>query len=152
TLRILIASQRQLEGQHQCRFAIDTLPAVVDLHRRYARHLAFPGKAALFLRRLAVKYQQADISRSAVLQEFHLQSGLSLSFLDTGSKLERQQIIEPLQSRIIGQRAALEAATDVIGIAKARLNDPDRPLGTLLFLGPTGVGKTQCAKAIATFL
>ncbi|HYV38495.1 MAG TPA: AAA family ATPase [Gemmataceae bacterium] len=152
TLRILVASQRQLEGQHQCRFAVDTLPAVIDVQRRYARHAAFPGKAAHFLRRLAVKHQQADISRSAVLQEFQLQSGLSLSFLDTRDKLERQQILGPLQDRIIGQRAALEAAADVISIAKARLNDPDRPLGTLLFLGPTGVGKTQCAKAIAAFL
>jgi ATP-dependent Clp protease ATP-binding subunit ClpA len=124
----------------------------MDLQRRYAKHVAFPGKAALFMRRLAVKYQQAEISRSAVLREFHLQSGLSLSFLDTRSKLERQDIIGPLQSQIIGQQAALDAATDVISIAKARLNDPDRPLGTLLFLGPTGVGKTQCAKAIAAFL
>jgi ATP-dependent Clp protease ATP-binding subunit ClpA len=152
TLRILIAAQRQLEGQHQCQFAVDTLPAVMDLQRRYARHLAFPGKAALFLRRLAVKHPKAPISRQDVLREFHLQSGLSVSFLDTKDKLERQHIMAALVRRIVGQRPALEAATDVISIAKARLNDPDRPLGTLLFLGPTGVGKTECAKAMAEFL
>src|SRR5262249_45599468 len=46
----------------------------------------------------------------------------------------------------------LEAADDVIAVAKARLNDPDRPLASFLFLGPTGVGKTQCAKSLAAYL
>src|SRR5262249_45537500 len=41
---------------------------------------------------------------------------------------------------------------DVLAIAKARLNDPDRPLASFLFLGPTGVGKTQCARAVARYL
>ncbi len=152
TLQILIATQRKLEGEHQCQFAIDCLPAAIDLQRRYARHAAFPGKAATFLRRLAVKRQKTEIPRREILNEFHLQSGLSLSFLDSHRKLEREQIIEAMQRRVIGQRAAVEVAADVISIAKARLNDPERPLGTLLFLGPTGVGKTECAKAIAHYL
>ena len=52
----------------------------------------------------------------------------------------------------IGQQAAVEAMADVVSIAKARLNDRQRPLGTLFFLGPTGVGKTECAKALAHYL
>lgn len=152
TLRILIATQRNLEERERCRFALDILPVVIDLERRYARRQAFPGKACVFLRRLAVKHHDKDITRKEVLSEFHLQSGLATSFLDGQTRLPRQEIVGPLAQRIIGQRAALEAAADVIAIAKARLNDPDRPLGTFLFLGPTGVGKTQCAKAIAAYL
>src|SRR5262249_40923978 len=64
----------------------------------------------------------------------------------------REEILEALGKEIIGQPDALGAAADVITVAKARLNDPDRPLGVFLFLGPTGVGKTQCAKAIAAYL
>ncbi|HZZ77750.1 MAG TPA: AAA family ATPase [Gemmataceae bacterium] len=152
TLRILIETQRTLEGRERCKFAIDVLPTVIDLQRRYARTLAFPGKACQFMGRVAVKHHDKDITRKMVLHEFHLQSGLSLTFLDGQARLERDKIVEPLAERIIGQHAALDAAADVIAIAKARLNDPERPLGTFLFLGPTGVGKTQCAKAIATFL
>jgi ATP-dependent Clp protease ATP-binding subunit ClpC len=152
TLRILVTAQRDLEGREKCRFGVDILPTVLDLQRRYARRLAFPGKACQFLRRLAVKHHDKDVTRKDVLTEFHLQSGLSLSFLDGQTRLAREQIVEALAERIIGQRAALDAAADVIAIAKARLNDPERPLGTLLFLGPTGVGKTQCAKAIAGYL
>jgi ATP-dependent Clp protease ATP-binding subunit ClpC len=152
TLRILIATQRNLEGRERCRFAVDILPAVIDLQRRYARRLAFPGKACQFLRRIAVKHHDKDVSRQNVLHEFHAQSGLALSFLDGQTRLAREKTVEALSQRIIGQPAALAAAADVIAIAKARLNDPERPLGTLLFLGPTGVGKTQCAKAIAAYL
>jgi DNA polymerase III delta prime subunit len=53
---------------------------------------------------------------------------------------------------VVGQAEAVEALADVVSIAKARLNDPDRPLAAFLFLGPTGVGKTECAKAIARTL
>ena len=151
-LRILIAVQRALEGQHHCRFAVDVLPAVLDLQRRYVRHLSFPGKAALFLRRLAVKYRQGEVSREAALAEFHAQSGLSLSFLDTRTKLDPDEVRRALEGQVIGQPEALAAAVEVVGIAKARLNDPERPLASFLFLGPTGVGKTQCAKALAAYL
>jgi MoxR-like ATPase len=128
------------------------LPAVLDLQRRHARGLAFPGKAALFLRRLAVKRRGADVSRTEVLEEFHAQSGLAVSFLDGRARLERAEVVEALSRQVVGQEAARRAAADVIAVARARLNDPERPLGSLLFLGPTGVGKTQCARALAAFL
>ena len=54
-LGILIQAIRYLEGQRGCRFHVDALPAVIDLQRRYAQHLAFPGKAASFLEQLSVK-------------------------------------------------------------------------------------------------
>jgi ATP-dependent Clp protease ATP-binding subunit ClpC len=152
TLHILVGVCRQLEGQHRVRFRIDVLPTVLDLQRRYVRHLSFPGKAAVFLRRLAVKHRGEDVSRGTALMEFHEQSGLTLTMLDGNRKLERAAVLSSLRQDVVGQRPALEAAADVIGVAKARLNDPGRPLGSLLFLGPTGVGKTQCAKAIARYL
>jgi ATP-dependent Clp protease ATP-binding subunit ClpA len=151
-LRVLISVQRQLEARHRCRFGLEVLPAVLDLQRRYVRGVSFPGKAALFLRRLAVKGRLAGVSRANVLDEFHAQSGLALTFLDSRARLERRQVIEALGRTVIGQDAALEAAADVIAVAKARLNDPDRPLASFLFLGPTGVGKTQCAKSLAGYL
>jgi ATP-dependent Clp protease ATP-binding subunit ClpA len=151
-LRIVISAVRQLEGQHRCQFAIDVLPAVLDLQRRYVRHLSFPGKAALFLRRLAVKYRRAEVTRESALGEFHAQSGLELGFLDGRAKLERREVTDALGGEVIGQPEALGVCADIIAIAKARLNDPDRPLASLLFLGPTGVGKTQCAKALARYL
>jgi ATP-dependent Clp protease ATP-binding subunit ClpA len=150
--RILIAVMRQLEGKHRCRFNLEVLPAALDLLRRYLRGVAFPGKAAAFLGRLAVKCRGQEVSRDQVLEEFHAQSGLAVTFLDGRSKLDRQLVEDELARGVIGQPAALRAAADVLSIAKARLNDPDRPLASFLLLGPTGVGKTQTAKALAAYL
>ena len=54
--------------------------------------------------------------------------------------------------RLIGQRAAVTAVSDAVRRARAGISDPDRPTGSFLFLGPTGVGKTELAKALADFL
>ena len=68
---------------------------------------------------------------------------------------EREKLIrmeEELGKRVIGQREAVEAVSNAVRRARAGLNDPNRPLGSFLFLGPTGVGKTELTKALAAFL
>ncbi|CAL9503758.1 Chaperone protein ClpB [Nocardiopsis dassonvillei] len=66
------------------------------------------------------------------------------------SKLLRME--EELGRRLIGQRSAVVAVADAVRRARAGISDPDRPTGSFLFLGPTGVGKTELAKALAEFL
>jgi ATP-dependent Clp protease ATP-binding subunit ClpB len=66
------------------------------------------------------------------------------------SKLLRME--EELGRRLIGQEAAVAAVSDAVRRARAGVSDPDRPTGSFLFLGPTGVGKTELAKALADFL
>ena len=151
-LRILLHVQRELEARHQCRFAPDVLPTVLDLMQRYQRHVAMPGKVAGFMNQLAVKHRNASLGRFDALDEFESRSGMRVLFLDSDARLERDWVRWGMRQRIVGQDAAVEALTDVVTIAKARLNDPERPLGSLLFLGPTGVGKTECAKALAGYL
>jgi ATP-dependent Clp protease ATP-binding subunit ClpA len=152
TLKILLSAMRQLEHQHNCKFEFEALPTAIDLQRRYVRDASFPGKAAIFLRRLAVKRRDTIVKRENVLEEFRATSGMSVSFLDDRAKLERKTVIESISKNLIGQTESVEAAADVITIAKARLNDPTRPIASFLFLGPTGTGKTECAKQIAAYL
>ncbi|MCB9025163.1 MAG: ATP-dependent chaperone ClpB [Bdellovibrionaceae bacterium] len=57
-----------------------------------------------------------------------------------------------LQKRVVGQDAALEAVSDAIRRARAEISDPNKPIGSFIFLGPTGVGKTETVKALAEFL
>jgi ATP-dependent Clp protease ATP-binding subunit ClpB len=59
---------------------------------------------------------------------------------------------EVIGSRLIGQKTAVAAVSDAVRRARAGISDPDRPTGSFLFLGPTGVGKTELAKALADFL
>jgi ATP-dependent Clp protease ATP-binding subunit ClpB len=66
------------------------------------------------------------------------------------AKLLRMEDI--LGTRLVGQRAAVSAVSDAVRRSRAGISDPDRPTGSFLFLGPTGVGKTELAKALADFL
>ncbi len=152
TLKIALSVRREAEHKHNCRFDLDVLPTALDLQRRYNREASFPGKAASFLKQIANKFQDKEISRDDVLREFEAKSGLKVAFLDDREKLEKPEIIEKISENLIGQKTAIEAAADVISIAKARLNDTGRPLASFLFLGATGVGKTEAAKQIAAYL
>ncbi|WP_297803255.1 ATP-dependent chaperone ClpB [uncultured Brevundimonas sp.] len=68
---------------------------------------------------------------------------------------EREKLLsmeDALRARVVGQDDALEAVSDAVRRARAGLNDPNKPIGSFLFLGPTGVGKTELTKALAEFL
>jgi ATP-dependent Clp protease ATP-binding subunit ClpB len=68
---------------------------------------------------------------------------------------ERQKLVkmeERLAHRVIGQKAAIKAVSDAVRRARSGLGDPNRPIGSFIFLGPTGVGKTETARALAEFL
>src|SRR5664279_4361828 len=57
-----------------------------------------------------------------------------------------------LHERVVGQQDAVEAVANALRRARAGLSDPERPIGSFIFLGPTGVGKTELAKALAEFM
>ena len=149
TRRVMIQVLRNLEAEHRLKFDLNALPAMLQLQQGYIRDAAFPGKSAAFARQLATKKPAGKIARREVYDEFHRKTGLALSILDEQIQLNRSDVLKNLQLRMVGQEAAVNAAADVVTIAKARLADRAHPLAVLLFLGPTGVGKTQCAKVLA---
>lgn len=148
----LLGHRRMLEQQRNCHFQPEVLPAVVDLTRRYVSDAAFPGKAAMLLQTLATKHKESDITREDALSEFSERSGLNVRFLDERVELNHDEVVEALSREVVGQKAAVAACADAVTIAKARLNDSVKPIASFLFLGPTGVGKTQCAKSLANYL
>jgi len=79
-------------------------------------------------------------------------TGIPVSKLVEGEQQKLMHMEERLQQRVVGQDEAVEAISNAIRRARSGLSDPKRPLGSFLFLGPTGVGKTELAKAVAEFL
>lgn len=79
-------------------------------------------------------------------------TGIPVSKMLTGEKQKYLQLEEVLHKRVIGQDIAVRAVSDAIRRNRAGLSDPNRPLGSFLFIGPTGVGKTELAKTLADFL
>ncbi len=79
-------------------------------------------------------------------------TGIPVSKMLEGEKDKLMRMEEALHARVIGQNEAVEAVSNAVRRSRAGLSDPNRPNGSFLFLGPTGVGKTELCKALASFL
>jgi len=79
-------------------------------------------------------------------------TGVPVSRLQEGEKSKLVHMEERLGARVIGQRQAIDAVSNAVRRARAGLQDENRPIGSFLFLGPTGVGKTELSRALAEFL
>ena len=79
-------------------------------------------------------------------------TGIPVDRMLEGERAKLIRMEEELRKRVVGQEAALRAVSDAVRRARAGLQDPNRPIGSFLFLGPTGVGKTETCKALAEFL
>jgi len=104
------------------------------------------------IKELGKLIERNEIKKSDVLEVFEDITGIPANDLD---KTENEKILEldqVLKERVKGQDQALEAVATVIKVNKAGLGDPNRPIGSFMFLGPTGVGKTETVKALAEAL
>ena len=79
-------------------------------------------------------------------------TGIPMERMLEGERSKLLRMEDELRKRVVGQQEALEAVSKAVRRARAGLQDPNRPMGSFLFLGPTGVGKTELTKAIAHFL
>ncbi|MBW3637326.1 MAG: AAA family ATPase, partial [Armatimonadetes bacterium] len=79
-------------------------------------------------------------------------TGIPVARLVEGEMQKLLKMEDNLRGRVVGQDEALEAVADAVRRSRAGLSDPNRPLGSFIFLGPTGVGKTELARALAEFL
>ncbi len=79
-------------------------------------------------------------------------TGIPVDRMLTGERDKLLRMEDELGKRVVGQREAVRAVSEAVRRARAGLQDPNRPIGSFLFLGPTGVGKTELSKALASFL
>ncbi|GAA4885739.1 ATP-dependent chaperone ClpB [Ferrimonas pelagia] len=112
--------------------------------------------------------KQLDLAAQAEMQEMHLlknkvtdveiadvlakATGIPVAKMLEGEREKLLQMEDHLHQRVVGQGEAVEAVANAIRRSRAGLGDPDRPIGSFMFLGPTGVGKTELSKALAHFM
>lgn len=99
-----------------------------------------------------VRLLREEVSEDDIARVVSSWTGIPVSKMLSSESQKYVDLEGKLRLRVIGQEAALQAVADAIRRNRAGLSDPHRPLGSFLFLGPTGVGKTELAKALAEFL
>lgn len=130
--------------------------ATLELARRYGPPEALLGTAARFLRRLAgearAREEAGPLGRIQVIQRFCAESGMPEILVRDDLTLDPGVLRGFFATRVIGQDDAVGRLVDLVAVIKGGMSDLGRPLGSFLFVGPTGVGKTESAKALAHWL
>jgi len=95
---------------------------------------------------------QEEVTEEDIAKVVASWTGIPVSRLQEGERAKLVKMEERLMERVVGQQQAIKAVSNAVRRARAGLQDENRPIGSFLFLGPTGVGKTELSKALAEFL
>ncbi len=157
------AERDKLEGARELKEQLDRARAELDIAKRDG-NLARAGELSYgIIPELEKKLQAAEEAEGDMMVEEAVRpeqiasvverwTGIPTSKMLEGEREKLLRMEAELHKRVIGQNAAVTAVANAVRRARAGLNDENRPLGSFLFLGPTGVGKTELTKAVAEFL
>jgi ATP-dependent Clp protease ATP-binding subunit ClpB len=134
-------AQRKGEYQRAGELAYSVIPG---LEKRIAAAEASDGKASVMVEEAVTPDQIAGVVSRW--------TGVPVDKMLEGERDKLLKMEEALGKRVVGQKEAVIAVSTAVRRARAGLQDPNRPIGSFMFLGPTGVGKTELTKALATFL
>jgi|694.fasta_scaffold21413_8 ATP-dependent Clp protease ATP-binding subunit ClpB len=141
-LRIVVERETDLEKAAEIRYG-----RIPELERRISAATAHLDDLQASKRMLKEEVDAEDIAE--VVSKW---TGVPVSRLMEGEMQKLVHLEDLLHQRVIGQESAVEAVANAVRRSRAGLSDPDRPIGSFMFLGPTGVGKTELARALAEFL
>ena len=155
TLEMLRSLREGLERHHGVKISDEAMTAACDLSVRYINDRFLPDKAIDLLDEAAASVRVAPgpggvVTAAEIAQVVSLWTNIPVTGLDSDDAERFRGMEERLRRRIIGQDEAVSAVSRAIRRSRVGLRDPNRPVGSFLFLGPTGVGKTELCRALAS--
>ncbi len=176
TVQILKGLRGRYEDHHNLKISDEALVAAANLAARYVPDRYMPDKAIDLVDEASARVRlykipseselnkiKADgdeppttekppVTAEDIAEVVSMWTGVPVRQLATEEKVRLLEMEKSLHQRVIGQDEAIETISKAVRRARAGLKDPRRPIGTFIFLGPTGVGKTELAKALAEFM
>lgn len=157
TIHILRGIRPEYEAFHQLSISDEALELSATLSKRYIPERHLPDKAIDVMDEAAAKLRittgidtaERVVDDQAIYSLIAKKTGIPVHKLQSDERKQLMHLEETISSQVIGQTEAVSAVSDAIIRSRVGIQDPNRPLGSFLFLGPTGVGKTELAKVLA---
>jgi ATP-dependent Clp protease ATP-binding subunit ClpA len=159
TIKILTGLRPNFEAHHKVRYTADAIKAAVELSARYINDRKLPDKAIDVIDEVGAMQmlvppskRKKIITAKEIEQVIATMARIPPKTVLSDDKTVLATIEQDLKRVVFGQDKAIEVLSSAIKLSRAGLRDPDKPIGNYLFSGPTGVGKTEVAKQLATLL
>jgi ATP-dependent Clp protease ATP-binding subunit ClpC len=146
-----LAVLQRIASESSQELSDDFLNRVADAADLYLTQLQQPGRSVGLLKRILAQKSERYAPRD-ILVALSRTTGLPVDFLDDDVPLDLGSVKSFLEARVMGQTEAVHSVLDLVTMIKGGLCDPLRPLGVMLFVGPTGVGKTELSRALAELI
>jgi ATP-dependent Clp protease ATP-binding subunit ClpA len=151
---ILRGLKSKFEDFHRGVITDDAIDAAVDLTVRYQTDKKLPDKAIDMIDTACAKQKVQDagdwcVDRTEIMQEISRATRIPLEQLTQNKRTQLRDLAADIKQQLYGQDTAVDDITEKILISRAGLKSPSKPIGSFLLVGPTGTGKTICAKLLA---
>ena len=152
TTAICLGLQSHYEDFHKVKYTKEIIEKSVELCDRYIKNKLFPDKAldvidaAGAVTKIA---QRSDVTMETILQQVSKIAKIKTDVIDVQDTRGFKNLDTEIKSKVFGQDEAVDKLVESILVSKAGLREPNKPIGSFLFVGPTGVGKTETAKQLA---
>ncbi len=163
SIEICEARKGALEGHYSIIIPPETVKVACQLTGRYVKQRAFPEKAldllddSASLLMMDIARGEVDSEANTLTQDFCFRTiadwtGIPVEKVDAEDKARLAHAEDILRERVVGQDNAVKVVAEALRRSRSGLQDPNRPIGSFLFIGTTGTGKTELAKSLADFM
>ncbi len=149
SMRVLEDQALLIEAQHRVFITYQALEQAYDLSARYVKEIAAPGRAMRVVENSVNHAEGKMITANSIQQSIEATYGVKVQVAASAEKEELLNLEAKIHERMINQNRAVKVVSDSLRRSRSGVSSPNKPIGTFLFLGPTGVGKTELAKAVA---